>query len=106
MIITGFVISVAFMSLHAQSVTDQPKISFNVNQGNSGGQFILNYKNPAPPFTVMVFDITGKYVYLKNYKDSGSELKEVIDLSAYPKGIYVFEIETNDSREAKKLIYQ
>jgi hypothetical protein len=54
----------------------------------------------------MVFDITGKYVYLKNYGDFDGDLKETIDLNASPRGIYVLEVEGNSSRETKKIVYQ
>jgi hypothetical protein len=85
----------------------EPRTVFNISSTNSQGQYTLNYKSPARgPLTIMIFDITGKYVYIKNHKDFNGELKELIDLGAYPRGIYVFEVETNDSRETKKIVYQ
>jgi hypothetical protein len=90
------------------SVLGQTGINYlQVTQGNSSSQFTVNYKSDNHgPITIMVFDITGKYVYLKNYGDFDGDLKETIDLNASPRGIYVLEVEGNSSRETKKIVYQ
>jgi hypothetical protein len=53
-----------------------------------------------------VSDATGKYVYLKTIRDFNGELKEMVDIASNPKGIYIFEIESDNGRESKKVIYQ
>jgi hypothetical protein len=96
------------LMLHGQSAFSQAgRNNLQVTQGNSSSQFTVNYKSDNHgPITIMVFDITGKYVYIKNYGNFEGDLKETIDLNASPKGIYVLEVESDSSRETKKIVYQ
>jgi hypothetical protein len=75
------------------------------NPGN--GVFVLTYKSEQKgSLTLSVTDATGKYVYLKSIRDFSGELKETIDLTGNPKGIYFFEVEGDKDREMKKVVFQ
>ena len=109
-ILTFIFLTLLFVNLGAlsglTSRQDPKDNSLNISTAGQGSYNLVYKSAGRGPLTIMVFDITGKYVYLKNIKDFGGELKENIDLGAQPKGIYVFEVESNDSRETKKIIYQ
>ncbi len=65
--------------------------------------FRSEYKGPV---SIAVSDAIGRYVYLKTIKEFSGELKESIDISGNPRGIYILEVETDVNRESKKVIYQ
>ena len=80
---------------------------FQVTPNPGGSLYTVIYKSErAGPLTLIVSDATGKYVYLKSIRDFSGELKESIDLSGNPKGLYVFEIEGTYFRELKKVVLQ
>src|SRR5688572_1394127 len=71
------------------------------------GVFTIVYKSETKgAVNLSVTDATGKYVYLKSIRDFNGELKEILDLSGLPKGIYIVEAERENSRETKKIINQ
>jgi endoglucanase len=75
------------------------------NPGN--GIFTIMYKSDTKgAVNLAVTDATGKYVYLKTVRDFNGELKEILDLSGLPKGIYIVEAERENGRETKKIIHQ
>ena len=75
------------------------------NPGN--GLYTLIYKSEIKGTLMLaVSDATGKYVFLKTVKEFTGELKESIDISSNPKGIYIFEVESEKGREARRVIYQ
>jgi hypothetical protein len=55
--------------------------------------------------TLVIFDATGKYIFLKNLRFRDGEITEVVDLSRFPRGIYIFEVESNSFRETKKVVF-
>jgi hypothetical protein len=86
---------------------DQTPTGLQVMGSSANGNFLISYRGEnAGPVTLMVFDATGKYVYVKNIRDFNGELKESIDMSNNPRGIYVIELEGNNFRETKKVVYQ
>jgi len=92
---------------HYLSRQNPKESTLQVIPGSQGGNYNLTFKSDVRgPVTLMIFDITGKYVYLKTFKDFNGELRENIDLTQNPKGIYVFEIEGGTARDTKKVIYQ
>jgi hypothetical protein len=107
-IIIVALLSVNLVALTISAKNQNPKDNIlQVTPTHSPGNFNLFYKSESRgPLTLMIFDITGKYVFLKNYKDFNGELKENIDLNANPKGIYIFEVEGTNSRETKKIVFQ
>ena len=87
------------------STGKQPSFEITPNPGN--GQYAVTYKSEGEgDLHMAVSDATGKYVYLKSIRDFSGELKETVDISSNPRGVYIFEIEYNSGREAKKVIFQ
>jgi hypothetical protein len=75
------------------------------NPGN--GIYTVLYKNEiSGTLTISVSDATGKYVYLKGIRDFDGDLRETVDISVNPRGVYIFEVETDNRRDAKRVIYQ
>jgi hypothetical protein len=71
------------------------------------GLFTIIYKSENKGnLTLSVCDATGKYVYLKMMKDFDGEIKEQIDLSGLPRGLYVVEGEDDKQSVNKKVILQ
>lgn len=89
---------------HAQK-DNQTILQILPNPGN--GLYQVFYRSTDKgQLNLAVSDATGKYVYLKSIRDFDGELKESIDLSLQPKGIYIFQVEGDNHRELKKVIYQ
>jgi hypothetical protein len=74
------------------------------------------YPNPAHGYLVVacretttakiqITNILGECVYLKHCKSNG-ELNEQIEMSAYPKGIYLVEVSTEKGKEVRKVVLE
>jgi hypothetical protein len=71
------------------------------------GIFTATIKGNIPESaSLVVFDATGKYIFLKTIRAPDTEINETVDLSRFPRGIYIFEFESNNARETKKVVYQ
>lgn len=80
---------------------------FEVVPNPGSGIFTVVFKSEQKtPQMLAVCDATGKFVYLKTIREFNGELKETVDLSGSPRGIYIFEIEWGNGREVKKVIVQ
>ena len=94
------------------SLPSSPGIRFVKDQldvlpSPGNGVFTIIYKSETKGLVnLAVTDATGKFVYLKTVRDFNGELKEMLDLSGLPKGIYIVEAERENSREMKKIIHQ
>jgi len=93
---------------HQQYVTGKPlKDVLQVLPSPGNGVFTIIYKSDTKgPVNLSVTDATGKFVYLKTVREFNGDLKEMLDLSGLPKGIYIVEAERENSRETKKIIHQ
>src|SRR6476620_9295613 len=90
--------------LSATDVSDNklPRDVLQVLSNPGNGIFTIVYKSDTKgAVNLAVTDGTGKYVYLKTVRDFNGELKEILDLSGLPKGIYIVEAERENSRETK-----
>lgn len=86
---------------------DKGKGSLEVNPNPGSGHFTVNYKSEIrADLQLIVCDATGKYVYLKSRRDFTGELKELVDLSTLPKGVYIFQIEQEQELISTKVILQ
>jgi hypothetical protein len=89
------------------TIQKQKESSFTVIPNPGNGIYTVIFKSESrDPLTLAVSDATGKYVYLKSIRDFNGELKEIIDISGHPKGLYIFEIEGDNFRELKKVVFQ
>lgn len=85
----------------------QKGVQLDVSPNPGGGIFTVTYKSEKRgQLMLAVNDATGKYVYLKSIRDFSGEIKEIVDLTGNPKGLYIFEAEQDGSREMKKVILQ
>ena len=100
-------LAVRSLACHFYKDWQQTQTGMQISPANNPGMYTITYKSEGQgPVSIMVFDALGKYVVLKNVRDFNGELKETVDLSSMPKGIYIFELEGNNFREAKKVIFQ
>jgi hypothetical protein len=80
---------------------------FQITPNPGNGVYSLTFRSDKRgTLMIAVSDATGKYVFLKTVRDFSGELKENIDITSNPKGIYIFEVESENSREARRVIYQ
>jgi hypothetical protein len=96
-----------FLACTSTDLIRQKEPVFQVTPNPGSGIYTVVYKGDLKgSVTLAVSDGTGKYVYLKSIRDFSGELKETIDLSGNPKGLYIFEIEGDNARELKKVVFQ
>jgi hypothetical protein len=89
---------------NAWAISGDPVLT--IRQDNTG-TFTVSVRAASQETAVLVvFDATGKYVYLKTLRASDGEFGDVVDLGRFPKGIYVFEVESDSFRAAKKIVMQ
>ncbi len=79
-------------------------LSVSIVPNPSNGRFDIVYeKNRINNFKIIISDLTGKMIYEKSYENS-EKGREEIDLSTYPKGIYMLEFNTIDIKKFYKII--
>jgi hypothetical protein len=54
---------------------------------------------------IKITNVVGGCVYSKHCKPQG-ELREQIEMSAYPKGVYLVEVSTEKGKEVRKIILE
>jgi len=75
-------------------------ISLNIFPNPSPeGKFNLIYESGDNKLTVEILNITGTVVYNKKIESSGGKVNALIDLSSFPKGIYLMKINNNIIKE-------
>ena len=95
-----------FIHLFA-SAADNGKNLLEVSPNPGNGHFTVSFKSDLRGnLQLSVCDATGKYVYLKSRRDFNVELKELLDLTALPKGIYIVQTEIEQIISSTKLILQ
>ncbi len=55
---------------------------------------------------VTIYDLTGREVYTENHQTPNSNPKIIIDVSKFPEGVYVVQIQTADFIGTKKLVIE
>jgi hypothetical protein len=71
---------------------------------NPGHCFTLEYKEASrEKLNIFIYNSYGALVLKKMYPAFSGELKDVIDMSAMPKGIYLLELSSGSKKETKRL---
>ena len=78
------------------------KASFNAYPNPTSDKLFINFKGWEGQKEIRLFDMTGKTIYLKTISDKIFE----IDVSTYPKGIYLLDVNNGIYRENKKISIQ
>jgi hypothetical protein len=72
---------------------------------NPAMNFTFEYRNPTNQnVRTIIYSSIGKEVFKKDYPAFSGELKDVIDLSKMPKGIYLLELSSGEKKQTKRLI--
>ena len=84
---------------------EKKKNSFFVN-----GQFLNDKKNfdikELRPMFVNLFDIIGRKVFTKFFKNNSSQFSETFDFSSLSSGVYMLDVDSGGKRAIKKIIIQ
>ncbi len=78
--------------------------SFYPNPNN--GTFNLQFKEVVSDFSVEIFDVTGKAVYVNEFYQNSDLVKEIKIQDEISKGIYFMNIKTNENLVTKKIIIE
>lgn len=95
-----------FISLHALP-KDKVRTELEVSPNPNNGLFTISFKSDLKGFLqISICDATGKYVFLKSKRDFYGEVKELVDLSTQPKGVYIVQTEIEQVSKATKIIIE
>lgn len=74
----------------------------------STDRFIISMaaKHMVKDAQLIVRDLTGRVVWQQQYKDIDNSFYQQLDMSAYPKGIYIAELRADGERVTRKLVLQ
>lgn len=78
--------------------------SFYPNPNN--GTFNLQFKEVVSDFSVEIFDVTGKVVYINEFYQNSDLVKEIKIQDEISKGIYFMNVKTNEGLITKKIIIE
>jgi len=90
-------------------ITANTYVGFGVNiiPNPSNGTFNLVIHGVKDMETkVIISDITGKTIFQDQDRPTGQEFTKAVDLTGYPKGIYMVKIQTDTQSITKKLVIQ
>lgn len=81
--------------------------AISVSPNPSSSFFTINIKKVEnDPISIQVVDALGKIVYTKQVSSFGTEINETIDLTGFPKGVYVLELNSPHFKQSRKLIVE
>ncbi len=84
-----------------------PNISaLKIMPNPSKGMLTLRFQSDAVPTVIRVTDLQGKGIYQENLSTFDGNYDNTIDLSRYPKGMYILLIEQGNKRHTEKLIFE
>ncbi|MCF8368026.1 MAG: T9SS type A sorting domain-containing protein [Bacteroidales bacterium] len=92
--------SATVVSVDGKLVKPEPVVSILPNPTNGILELSCMGDSPADQFTVEILNIAGKP--LQKFDWDGED--KTLDLSAYPAGIYFFQVQVNDKKEMHKII--
>jgi hypothetical protein len=74
----------------------------------SQGRFIISIaaKHPVREAQLTISDMAGRAVWQQQYQNIDNEFYQQIEMSAYPKGIYIAELRADGERITRKLVVQ
>ena len=97
--IIQFVICSGIQDNNATAITIQPN--------PSTGRFVLSFsENRSKSLKIMVYDLNGRVRYSEILNSGAGTLNKTIDLTTFPKGIYILRCEIDGKLSSKKLIIQ
>jgi hypothetical protein len=87
--------------------TNRKKQSIQIAPNPSNSTFTLTYKSGKPEsITIKLSDALGKIISTKSMKNFNGEINEIIDLTGFPKGVYILELSSNEMKETRKLVIE
>jgi hypothetical protein len=82
-------------------------VNLNVYPNPTRGLFNINFiSEELDNFEVLIVDAFGKLIIQENKKDFIGEYAKQVDLSEYPRGIYMVQIKTENSFVSKRIVLQ
>jgi hypothetical protein len=82
-------------------------VNLNVYPNPTRGLFNINFiSEELDNFEVLIVDAFGKVIIQESKKDFIGEFTKQVDLSEYPRGIYLVQIKTENSFVSKRIVLQ
>jgi hypothetical protein len=79
--------------------------SIHIYPNPTGGRFFLEiYHARKDTYMLEIFDPTGKVLWIKQINNSNQVIRENIDISRNPAGMYFLKVTNNDRQRIKKII--
>lgn len=103
-----FIISGGTASSEEKTINDDNmvKAAVEVYPNPNDGKFNIQFQAEDGQETeVKVYDASNKLIYQKKFQGNGSLIKEEIDVSQNPKGVYIIQIESGNNMEVQKVIF-
>lgn len=96
-------------STKEESILDDEGVvedAFEIYPNPNDGKFNIEFQAEKGEETeVKVFDASNKLIYQRKYQGNGALIKEEIDVSQNPKGVYIIQIESGNNMEVRKVIF-
>lgn len=80
--------------------------SFAVYPNPNQGTFNLQFKEIVSDFTVEIFDVTGKMIYINEFYQNSDLIKEIKIQDEISKGVYFMNVKTNEGILTKKIVIE
>ncbi|MBP6756668.1 MAG: zinc-dependent metalloprotease, partial [Bacteroidia bacterium] len=80
--------------------------NFSFYPNPNKGTFNLQFKEVVSDFSVEIFDVTGKVVYINEFYQNSDLVKEIKIQDEISKGIYFMNVKTNEGLITKKIIIE
>ena len=107
---SGFTSYNVFSTLSGSRITEgatELMDNLNVYPNPTRGLFNISFvSEEINNVEITVIDAFGKIIILENKQHFVGEYTKQVDLSTYPKGIYMVQIRTNDSFVSKRIVVQ
>lgn len=79
---------------------------FSFYPNPNSGTFTIQFKELVSDFNIEIYDITGKVVFTKEFKQNSDLSKDINIQSEMSKGVYFMNLKTNDGILTKKIIIE
>jgi hypothetical protein len=84
---------------------DVSQLAFSPNPND--GRFNLSFRlSSDEALTLQIFDVAGKEIYTERITNFGGAYSNTIDISEYPRGTYILQIEQEGKTFSKKVVIQ
>ena len=89
------------------AVDEEGLIAFRLYPNPSKGDFRLEFEaTSAAPVDLVVYDLTGRSIYSKNYSNVFGFFEETISLGAISKGVYFIRVVNGDRFTVRKILIE